>query len=172
MFAKAGAEAYFNAEKSMGLLFTLVGVATIILAAVLFFVVKTSFWKGASAPLLLGALLQLIAGYTIYSRSDAQRIDIVYKIDLNPAALQEHEIPRMEKVMKNFSRLRFIEMALLLAGSFLFFYLRKNMAQQFWAGFGIALALQAAVMLAADSLAAKRGTAYLTVLKQVLTQQR
>ena len=172
MFTKASAEAYFNAEKSVGLFFVVVGVATIVLAAGLFFVVKTSFWKGASVPLLLLAVLQIAAGYTVYARSDAQRKDIVYKIDLNPAGIQENEIPRMEKVMKNFARYHYVEIGLLLAGAILFFYCRKNGGQQFWAGFGIALALQATIMLVADMAAAKRGKAYLTGLKHVVAPER
>ncbi len=167
MFSKADVEKYFVAEKSESLLFIIIGIAAIIAAVVFFFWLKTPFYKGAAIPLLAIAILQITVGYTVYSRSDKQRIDIVYKMDLNPSAIQQKELPRMEKVMQNFVLYRWVEIVLLLAGLVLFFVYRNESAKAFWCGLGIALALQAAVMLAADYFAESRGKVYLEGISSI-----
>jgi hypothetical protein len=47
-------------------------------------------------------LLMGVAGFTVYNKSDKQRIQNVYAYDLNSAELKDKEIPRMQTVMKNF----------------------------------------------------------------------
>jgi uncharacterized membrane protein len=164
MFTKADAEAYFNAEKSATLLFIIIGVAAIVLAAISFFVLKTNFYKGLAIPLLLLGIVEAAIGYTVYSRTDRQRQDIVYKMDLDPYSLQQKEIPRMQKVVKNFTIYRVAELVFLIAGLFLFLYYRKNEQHQLWAGVGIALAIQAIILFAADTMAEKRAKTYFTGL--------
>jgi len=53
MFSKQDIEKYFLAEKQLGLLFIIIGAIAIVLAIVFFFLLKTSFYKGAAIPLLL-----------------------------------------------------------------------------------------------------------------------
>lgn len=160
MFTKANAEAYFNAEKAESLVFLIIGLVAILAAGIVFFGLKTAFWKGAAIPLLAIGLIQAVVGYTVYSRSDKQRIDIVYKMDMNPDALLQQELPRMQTVMKNFLVYRYLEIAFLVVGLFLFFYFKHDNEKQFWIGFGLALAIQAFLMLVADGFAEKRGHYY------------
>ncbi|CAN5737435.1 hypothetical protein BH10BAC3_BH10BAC3_41210 [soil metagenome] len=168
MFNKSSAEAYFNAEKSESGLFIIIGVLAIVLALVLFFSYRTVFFKGIAVPLVLIGILQLVVGSTVYNRIDKQRMDIVYKLDMNPAAIQSTEIPRMQKVMASFKVYRYIEIMLLLAGAGLFLYTRTKPEMAFWSGLAIALALQAGIMLMADGFAEKRGKVYLEGLESVL----
>ena len=109
MITKTDIEKYFIAEKQESLLFIGIGIAAIILAALGLFLWKTQCWKGAAVPLVAIALLQIIVGYTVYSRSDDQRIDAVYKLDMNPQELIHKEIPRMETVNKNFLIYRWVQ---------------------------------------------------------------
>jgi hypothetical protein len=67
--------------------------------------------------LLIFGLLEAIAGYTIYNRSDKQRIDNVYAFDMNPGELKNNEFPRMQKVVKNFVIYRTVQVALLVLGA-------------------------------------------------------
>lgn len=164
MFTKADAETYFNAEKTATLLFMIIGVAAILLAAISFFILKTNFYKGLAIPLLLFGILEAAIGFAVYSRTDKQRIDIAYKMDLDPYALQQKEIPRMEKVVKNFAIYRIAEIVLLLVGIMLFAYFRTNEERQLLAGVGIALAVQASIFLVGDTVAEKRAKTYLTGL--------
>lgn len=164
MLTKTIIEKYFLAEKQESLLFISIGIIAIILAVLGWLYFKTAFWKGASIPFLAIAFLQIIVGYTVYARSDEQRIDIVYSLDMNPDQLTKVELPRMEVVNKNFVIYRWAEIALALVGMGLYVYFRENATQEFWKGFGFALFLQAILMLGADYFAEKRAHEYTAAL--------
>lgn len=168
MFSKADIEKYFTAEKQESLLFVCIGVAAILLALVFYFFVKTPPYKGAAIPLLLIGLLLGTVGYTVYKRSDADRIRNVYALDMNPAELKTKELPRMETVMKNFVLYRYVEIVLALLGIALFFYFAKTADHQFWKGMGAGLAVMALIALGADYFAEKRGHIYINGIKGFL----
>ena len=160
MFTKADIERYFLAEKNESLLFIFIGAAAIILAIIFFFFIKSNWHKGFSIPLLVIGLLQLVAGFTVYNRSDDDRKRNVYAYDMNIGELKEKELPRMETVIKKFILYHYIEFGLLLIGLVLFFAFMNKTEMQFWKGFGVALAVQAAITLSADYVAAKRAITY------------
>lgn len=166
MFTKTDIEKYFQAEKAESLVFLGTGFTAIVAAALFFFVVATAFYKGASVPMLLIGLLLAVVGYTVYQRSDADRIRNVYAYDMNPSQLKEQEIPRMEVVMKNFVIYRYVEIGLAVAGLFLFLYFRNKTDQAFWSGLGIGLCIMALLALGADYFAEQRGAVYLKGLKE------
>jgi hypothetical protein len=169
MFTKADIEKYFVAEKQQAFLFLLIGIAAIVTAVIFFLFLKNNFYRGAAVPLLLVGLMAGIAGYTVYKRSDADRVRNVYAYDLNPSELKEKELPRMQKVMKNFSVLFWVEAVLLLAGVALFIYFRNNTAHGFWRGFGVSLAVMALLVLLADQYAARRGKVYTAGLQSFVS---
>ena len=164
MLTKTLIEKYFLAEKQESLLFISIGIIAILLAILGWLYFKTAFWKGASIPFLAIALLQIIVGYTVYARSDEQRVDMVYSLDMNPDQLTKVELPRMEVVNKNFVIYRWIEIVLVLVGMGLYVYFRENTPQEFWKGFGFALCLQALLMLGADYFAEQRAHEYTAAL--------
>lgn len=166
MFSKADIEKYFIAEKTGGLFFTIAGVAAIILALVFLFYVKTNFYKGAAIPLVMAGLLFGIAGISVYKRSDKDRLNNIYAFDMNPGELKSKELPRMEKVMKNFVALKYAESALFLLGLVLFIYFRNDETQQFWKGFGLSLTVMILLAWGADHMAERRGAAYCNGLKE------
>ena len=167
MLTKTDIEKYFIAEKQESLLFLGIGIAAIIIALLGVFVWKTQFWKGASIPFILIAALQIIAGFTVYNRSDADRIRVVYALTMNPDDLKEKELPRMETVNKNFVIYRYVEIALLLVGVVLIALYKNNIDKQFIYGIAVALAIQAALMLGADFFAEKRALIYTAQLKEM-----
>lgn len=160
MFNKADIEKYFFAEKAESLLFIIIGAAGIIAGVCFLIVLKKNFYSGASIPLILIGLLLGIVGYTVYKRSDDDRIRNVYAYDMNPAQLKEKELPRMKVVMKNFTIYRYTEIFLLLAGAALYIYYIRDFRHDFWRGFGLALATMSLVALTADFFAEKRGRIY------------
>jgi hypothetical protein len=160
MFTKADIEKYFTGEKQESLLFVFIGIAGIVTAIIFFFFLKTNFYKGAAIPLLLIGLLLGFVGYSVYKRSDSDRVRNVYAYDMNPAELKEKELPRMKTVMKNFVIYRYTEIFLLLLGAALYIYFIKDFKNDFWRGFGLALAIMALLALAADFFAEKRGKIY------------
>jgi hypothetical protein len=166
MFTKEAIEKYFMAEKSESWLFMAIGIAAIIAATVFFSVIKTPQCKGAAIPLIAVGLLLGVTGYTVYKRSDEDRMRNVYALGMNPGELKEKELPRMEVVMKNFVLCRYVEIALALLGIGLLVYFKNNEVQAFWKGFGIALAFMALLALCVDYFAEKRGSIYLSGLKE------
>ncbi len=171
MFNKADIEKYFSGEKSESLLFLTIGVAAIIAAIIFFFVLKTNFYKGAAIPLILVGLMMGIVGFTVYKRSDADRMRNIYAYDMNPQELKTKELPRMQAVMKNFVVLRWVEIILAITGIVLFFYFRNNEIRFFWKGFGAALAIMALFALTADYFAEKRGHQYINGLNEFVNKK-
>ncbi|MGE5108710.1 MAG: hypothetical protein ACM3H8_14295 [Sphingobacteriales bacterium] len=154
---------YFISEKQESLLFLIIGIIAIILSVIFFFFIKNnpSFYKGAAIPLLVIGLIQSIVGYTVYARSDKQRINVAYKIGMEPAGfIKGEELPRMQTVNKNFVIYRYIEVVLLLAGLALLFFFRVNPDKAFWYGLGVTLTIQSALMLGADYFAEQRALNY------------
>jgi membrane protein YdbS with pleckstrin-like domain len=163
---------YFIAEKQESLLFLIVGISAVLLAVVCWFFIKSnpSFFKGAAIPLLAIGLIQVVVGYTLYSRTDKQKADIAYNIGIEPVNYaKQTEQPRMKTVMKNFVIYRCVEIIFIITGLVLIFLFRSNPDKSFWYGFGIALALQAIIMLGADYFAEKRGKVYTAELEKIIS---
>lgn len=165
MFTKTDIEKYFLAEKSLSTVFIVVGAIAIIMAVIFFFVLKTNWYKGAAASLLIIGIIQFAASYTVYKKTDAQRKALVYAYDMNPPMLKEKELPRMEKVITTFKILFTAELLLLVIGVGIFLYFRNDHHKAFWVGLGAMLAIEAAVTFTADMYAKKRADTYTKALK-------
>jgi len=166
---------YFLAEKQAGLYFLIIGSTAIVLAIVAFFFIKINppFFKGLAVPLLVVGLIQAVVGFTIYKRSDAQRMEVAYQMGIGKNAyVREKELPRMETVLQRFTLYRYTEMALAIAGLFLFVFFFRKEHMLFWKGLGVGLMLQALVCLVADSFAEKRSERYTMVLREKLQPSR
>ena len=164
MFTKTDIEKYFLAEKSESLLFMLIGIAAIVAAIIFYFIIKTNWCKGACIPFLIVGIIHTIIGFIVFNRSDSDRIKNVYAYDMNISELKQRELPRMEIVNRNFMIYRYTEIILFAAGLILFFLFKTD--KQFWAGFGIALAIEALISLSADYFAEKRAIIYSEGLKE------
>ena len=101
MFSKTDIEKYFVGEKQESLWFLVIGICAIVLALVLIIFFKASFYKGAAIPLFLIGVLLGIVGYTVYNRSDAERVNNVYAYDMNPPQLKNKEIPLQKSLRKS-----------------------------------------------------------------------
>jgi drug/metabolite transporter (DMT)-like permease len=170
MFTKSDIEKYFVAEKQESLLFLFIGLIAIITAIAFFFFLKTNFCKGAAVPLVVIGIIQFSVGFTIYKRSDADRIRNVYSFDMDPGELEQRELPRMEKVIKNFVIYRWCEVGLILIGILLILMFRLNTGKSFFFGMGIALVLQAFLMLGADYFAERRAHEYTSRLRSFFSK--
>ena len=165
---------YFIAEKQESLLFLIAGILAITLAIVFLFFMKSnlSFYKGTAIPLLVIGLIQGVVGYTIWARSDKQRIDVAYKIGMEPVGfVKGEELPRMQTVNKNFVIYRYTEIALTLIGLVLIFLLRNNSEKIFWYGLGITLTIQSLIMLGADYFAEKRALDYTKQIESFISNK-
>lgn len=172
MFSKTDIEQYFSTEKQGSLFFLAVGMIAVIAALVLFFVMKTTFFKGAAIPMIVIGLIAGTIGFTIYKRSDEDRIRNVYAYGMEPSLLKQKEYPRMQKVMKSFRVIIIAEVVFLIAAVFLFFYFRTNTAQQLWSGIGAGLFLMAVAALFLDVTAERRAAIYTKGLESFLHQKQ
>lgn len=155
---------YFNAEKAESLLFIGFGILAITLSVYFFFFIKESFWKGLAIPLVFFSLLQIVIGATIFTRSPKDNLKVENILKYEPHKIQTEEIPRMEKVMKNFVYYRYFEIAMMALGLVLMFSLSNY---GFWKGFGLGLFIQCAVLLSLDFFAEKRGHSYSQYLQTI-----
>ena len=162
---------YFIAEKQESLLFLIIGIVAVVLAVVFWFFIKSnpSFFKGAAIPLLAIGLIQMVVGDTVYSRTDKQKKEIAYNIGIEPVSfVKQTELPRMKTVIKSFVVYRWVEIAFIVTGLVLIFLFRLNPDKSFWYGLGMALAIQAIMMLGADYFAEKRGKVYTEELEKII----
>jgi len=166
MFTKADIEEYFYGEKQESRVFFFIGITALLSCLFLILFGSSRVYTGASIPLGTIGLLLAVIGYTIYKRSDSDRIRNVYAYDMNPTELKEKEIPRMKTVMRNFVIYRYTELLLAFVGIGLYVYFIRDFNNDFWRGFGLALAIMALVSLTADFFAEQRGKKYLKGLEE------
>jgi lipoprotein signal peptidase len=156
---------YFTAEKSESILFMLTGVLAIILAVFFLIKVKQPFYNGMAYAFILIALIQIAVGGSIFMRSPKDIIRVTNILQNDKTLIQTEEIPRMKVVMKNFILYRWIEIALVLAGIFLFL---RSSPETVLKGIGLGLIIQAGIMLMLDYFAEDRGKKYIEFLSTLL----
>lgn len=156
-------KSYFNEEIIESLLFIIIGIISLTLSLFFLFVIKYSFYKGLSYPLLLIGLIQISVGSTVYIRSPKDIIRVENLVKYETKKIKKEEVPRMQNVINNFIIYKWTEIGLIILGGFLFFYL-SNSTNPFWKGLGLGLLIQASVMLTLDILAESRAKTYLELL--------
>lgn len=156
------ADAYFTAERWGGVMFTIVGVVAIGVAA--WTRRHGAFWRGAAVPLVLAALVQLGVGGSVWWRSPQDLARVQHIVANEKVRLGLEEIPRMQVVLNEFARNRWIEFAFVIAGLLLVVLAPKSTA---WQGAGAALAVQAAVIIFLDGSAERRAAGYLSWLQSL-----
>ena len=155
---------YFNGEKAESYLFLCMGVVAFVMAFYFLVVLKTSFWKGVAVPFIIVAVLELVVGYTIVTRSPRDISRVEYFIHDTPQSIKVDEIPRMEQVMQRFVLFRYIEISLIITGMLLMY---RSLDDTFWRGIGLGLFIQAGIVLCLDFFAERRGHLYLTYLNTI-----
>jgi hypothetical protein len=160
---------YFVAEKQATLIFMIIGGVAILLSVIFFFFIKSNpqFYKGAAIPMFVIGLIQASVGFTVYNRSDEQRLSISYDMGMEPKAfITQNELPRMNTVMRNFVIYRYVEILLFAVGIGLFFFYRDS-GHSFLKGLGLALSIMAIITFVADHFAEKRGAEYREQLQKL-----
>ncbi len=168
MLTKNTIESYFIAEKNEGLFLVIVSITSILIAIFGYLIYKTQAWKGASIPLLAIGFIQLMVGYSMYMKSDDNRLRMVYAYDMNPAEIKKAELPRMNIVNKNVATYKYLEIIFVVLGALLISYnqffalpeYKQNADYSFSHGIGFALIIQAMIMLTNNFITEKRALKY------------
>lgn len=169
MFTKADIEKYFMAEKQAGLIVLIIGSIAVVLALVFFFALRTNLCKGAAIPLLLLGIMQCAIGFSVYRKSDGDRIRNVYAYDMNPDQLKNEELPRMQKVEKHFVMYKAMEIGFAIIGIMLILLYKGQPEKSFWVGLGLALLIQGVLLFGLEMMAAQRAKVYTKKLSEWLT---
>jgi predicted membrane channel-forming protein YqfA (hemolysin III family) len=159
-------ESYFKQEQIESLIFIILGILSICLALIFLGIIKYSFFKGMAVPLLAVGLIQLIVGTTIYLRSPEDKYRVTQMLINERSKIKTEEIPRMEKVMQNFTVYKWIEIVLILA-SIILLIIFYSSPQTYWKGLALGLLIQAIMMLSLDVLAENRGQVYIEQLQKI-----
>ena len=159
-------ESYFKQEQIESLIFIILGILSICLALIFLGIIKYSFFKGMAVPLLAVGLIQLIVGTTIYLRSPEDKYRVTQMLINKRSKIKTEEIPRMEKVMQNFTVYKWIEIVLILASIILLIIFYYS-PQTYWKGLALGLLIQAIIMLSLDVLAENRGQVYIEQLQKI-----
>lgn len=156
---------YFTGERLESFFFLGLGLLGIALAVIFLSVAKTSFMKGMAIPFLLVAALELIVGLTLVYRSPKDIVRVETYLSEKTEMIQTEEIPRMEKVMRNFVIFRYTEITLIIIGVILMYGAKQN---SLWNGIGLGLFIQSSAVLILDFFAERRGEVYLEYLKSMI----
>lgn len=159
-------ESYFKQEQIESLIFIILGILSICLALIFLGIIKYSFFKGMAVPLLLIGLTQLTVGSIVYLRSPEDKYRVTQMLINERSKIKTEEIPRMEKVMQNFTVYKWIEIVLILASIILLIIFYYS-PQTYWKGLALGLLIQAIIMLSLDVLAENRGQVYIEQLQKI-----
>ena len=160
MFTKADIEKYFLAEKSGAVIFLIAGGLAVIAALILYLYPRSNWTKGAAIPLVFIGIIQLSVGISVYKSADSRRLKQVYAYDMNTTSLKDTELPRVQQAGRTLIMLTIAEVLLLVAGVILYVYFKADAGKAFWAGLGIALAVEALICISLDALAIRRIRVY------------
>lgn len=156
-------EKYFEGEKLQCTIGIIISIVCISLS-VYFLLQQKPVLKGIAysfIPLSV-LLLTICIGVTVRTPKDIERVTTFYKT--TSQEIQTEELPRMEKVMKNFTIIRKVEIFLFVAGLLLAVFFWKNDLVR---GVAIGLMIQSAMLYLFDYSAAMRGEIYLGFLKSL-----
>jgi hypothetical protein len=167
---------YFDEEKQASLLFLVIGLLTIIVGVIFYFFVhdvpELAFYRGAAFPLIIIGALMFAAGVSINFKIEKQQKNIAYNVGLNAKGyINETEMPRMKKVMSLFVVLRWIEIVLVITGTALIILFYNKPDKLFLFGVGLALTVQATIILATDFFAEKRAKEYSHHMQLILKEE-
>jgi hypothetical protein len=156
-------EKYFEGEKLQCIAGIIISVVCIS-GSVYLLLLHNSFLKGIAYSFfpLSVFLLVICAGIVIRTPEDIERISGFWKTE--PQKMQTEELPRMEKVMKNFSVIKKVEIYLLAAGLLAALFFWKNDLVK---GIATGIMIQSVILYVFDYTAAIRGKIYVEFLNSL-----
>jgi hypothetical protein len=153
---------YFGAERLEGLLLIMVGIVALGIAAYALLASRSALLRGAVWPLALVALVQLGMGAGVFLRSHKDIARVQSMVQVEAKRVHSEEVPRMQAVVHNFARYRWVEIGLLVVAILLHAFAPAASA---WRGAGIGLFFQAGLMLALGFFAERRAIVFLDWLR-------
>lgn len=150
---------YFTGEKYGGLVIALIGLSALVAAAVLF----QPRWELRPFAVVLAVmgLLELTVGLGLWLRTGPQIDQLLALHGSDPARMLADETTRMTRVQATFVRLEIVWLVLIAAAATI--ALTQRGRPVLWSA-ALGVLLHAAVLFVFDSIAERRGAAYLSAL--------
>ena len=156
---RSAMERYFEGEQRGGWILVGMGAAGLAGGGALLYGGSSDLTKGFSYPLLGVGIVHIAAGIFV-NVSSTRRVDqFSNEIDADPSAWIARERPRMRGVSTQFTVLKVVEVVLI-AGGLTTGVLAHRADRKQLAGIGYGVALEAALTLGFDIVAARRATRY------------
>jgi hypothetical protein len=152
--------AYFAAEKQGGILLVCLGLASLALAAFLWF--NKSSFAAMAWPLVAAGIFELVIGVTVAGRTTSQIAALERDMQASPRSALAAELHRMERVNAAFRVIKVAEVVFIVASLCLVLFFPQPSA---WSAVGLGLLVQAALLLAFDVFAHQRALVYTNWLR-------
>ena len=160
MFTKENIEQYFSAFKNEQIFLIILGAVALVVALVFFVGVKTEWYKGFALPLAVFAVLNMGAGFSNYKKADFLKVRNMYNYDLHPELLRTKELPRIQEMKQNFIVLIYVNISIIFAAAFIFFYFKKKEGNEYYMGVAASLFLVAVLSVIMYSVMKNRNKDY------------
>ncbi|MFZ4799588.1 MAG: hypothetical protein ACOYMA_18985 [Bacteroidia bacterium] len=149
---------YYNAQKTQGLLFIIIGILSIILGAILVINVNNLYSNGITLPLIIIGMLQVYFGVTTFKNTPIHLLLVQGFVMKNQASMANTEIPFIHKtILFQKKMINIFLIGVALAVLFLFVF-NKTMFLQ---GLGIGLFIHSLIIITANYFAEQRSQIYL-----------
>ncbi|MDO8366860.1 MAG: hypothetical protein Q7T20_08700 [Saprospiraceae bacterium] len=156
-------QSYFQAEKLGGFIAMAIGITACAVGGGVLLSAGAPFYTGLSIPLVVVGIVQIMVGATVARRSDFQADDLEKLLSDSPAEFRKLESPRMEAVLRNFIRIKWLEVVFIVLGLAI---ILLNPELSFTKGLGVGMFAQGLIMLLFDFFAERRGRAYADFIKK------
>ena len=160
MFKQSDIEKYFSEFKNEQVFLMVLGGVALIIAVVFYAALKTNWYRGFALPLAVFALLNIGAGFSNYKKADFLKVRNMYNYDLHPELLRTKELPRIQEMKQNFIVLIYVNISIIFAAAFIFFYFKKKEGNEYYMGVAASLFLVAVLSVIMYSVMKSRTKDY------------
>lgn len=151
---------YFEGEKNAGLFAAALGLVVLLGAAMLF--PARLELRPLAYTLAVWGVLELAVGVGLYVKTGPQVARLLAQLASDPSALHAAELPRMIRVQRNFVVLEFVWIALIVGSATVGVWFKSRFSVS---AVALGILVNAALLLAFDLVAERRGAVYLAALE-------
>ena len=160
MFTKETIDQYFNAFKNEQIFLMVLGAIALTVAIVFFVGLKTKWYKGFALPLAVFGMINLGAGVSNYKKADFLKVRNTYNYDLHHELLRTKELPRVKEMNQNYTILIYVNISIIFAAAFIFFYFKRKDGNEYYMGVAASLFLVAVLSVAIYTVMKSRSKNY------------
>ncbi|HSE40462.1 MAG TPA: hypothetical protein VLH08_06810 [Acidobacteriota bacterium] len=153
-------QTYFAGEKNAALVILGIGLLGLI-AAFIFFQPRFAL-RSFAITLAIFAFIEIAIGVGLFVRTGPQVKGLIAEFEKNTSAYVSSESERMIRVQKNFVIIQYVELFFILLTAILAITFKKRISIS---GIALAFLVNAAILLAFDIVAERRGERYLTEIQ-------